>query len=127
MLHSPGGWCRGSGDQSHQRQVRPFCAVGRECSLDDQGPLEAYVRESIIRVLMGALNGNIGSGFRVPTPAFLRGEFHGQRGLAGLRCMASQRVGHNRATKHTGVCREIACQGSRDHVGGSAGLGAEVL
>ena len=29
------------------------------------------------------------------TPLFLSGEFHGQRSLAGLQSMASQRVGHD--------------------------------
>ena len=62
--------------------------------MDYQGPLEACVKESVIRVLMGALNGSMGSGFRVPTPAFLRGEFHGQRGLGGYGAW-SHRVRHN--------------------------------
>ena len=30
MLHSPGSWHRGGGDQNQQRQVEPFCAVGGE-------------------------------------------------------------------------------------------------
>ena len=35
-----------------------------------------------------------------PTPVFLPGEFHGQRSLAGLQSMGSQRAGPDRVTKH---------------------------
>ena len=35
------------------------------------------------------------SGEWQPTPVFLPGESHGQRSLAGLQSMESQRVGHN--------------------------------
>ena len=38
------------------------------------------------------------------TPVFLSGESHGQRSKpGGLQSMGSQRVGHDRATKHKGV------------------------
>ena len=36
-----------------------------------------------------------------PIPVFWPGESHGQRSLAGLQSMGSQRVRHNWATKHT--------------------------
>ena len=35
-----------------------------------------------------------------PTSVFVPGEFHGQRSLAGLQSMGSQRAGPDRATKH---------------------------
>ena len=37
-----------------------------------------------------------------PTPVFLPGKSHGQRSLAGLQSIGSQRVGHNWGTEHTG-------------------------
>ena len=36
-----------------------------------------------------------------PTPAFLPGKPHGQRSLAGLQSIGSQRVGHDLPTKTT--------------------------
>ena len=36
---------------------------------------------------------------RLPTPLFLPGKSHGQRGLVCLQSMASQRVGHDLVTK----------------------------
>ena len=40
-----------------------------------------------------------GEGHGNPTPVFLPGEFHGQRGLAAT-VHGSQRDGHDRATEH---------------------------